>query len=148
MLPFVWIKSIGIKSTARKKERSGRPWKEKDNCWREAQGMGSEKEWTGKEKKGHTHILICSLHPVTPSDYLRVSRFLLDSSFSDLVSAPSPPHPNLSPPGTSVRSFVLCCLLSPFPSCGFHLDVVAGSHEVYYLQTWPPRALDFHLFSR
>lgn len=55
MLPFVWIKSTGIKSTARKKERSGRTWKEKDNCWRKAQGMGSEKEWTGKGRESaHT----------------------------------------------------------------------------------------------
>lgn len=91
MLPFVWIKSIGIKSTARKKERSGRPWKEKDNCWREAQGMGSEKEWTGKEKKGHTHILICSLHPVTPTRFsFSLGFFLFWPSFCPLSAPPQP----------------------------------------------------------
>ena len=50
------------------------------------------KEWVQKkneqvrDKKG-THILhlIYSLRPVTPSHYLCVSHFLLDSFFTDLV---------------------------------------------------------------
>ena len=75
------------------------------------------KEWVQKkneqvrDKKG-THILhlIYSLHPVTPSHYLCVSHFLLDSFFSDLVSAPSPPHPNPLPTGDICQIF--CPLLS------------------------------------
>lgn len=124
-MPFAWIKSTGIKWTAREKERSGRTSKEKDNCWRKAQGMGSEKEWTGKEKKvcTHTDVSFAKSSSCYSLSLPMFSHFLLDSFFS---------NPIFFSPLRDIYQ-IFCPLLSaslPSPSCGFHSYLTAGSHEV------------------
>lgn len=106
-MPFAWIKSTGIKWTAREKERSGKTWKEEDNCWRKAQGMGSEKEWTGKEKKVCTHTDGSFAKPSScySLSLPMFSHFLLDSFFSNLIFF------FFLPSGTFIKSFALCSLL-------------------------------------